>query len=161
MVMLKVLQQHYSATGDERVIEVLTKYFRYQLNELPQTPLDHWSFWANRRGGDNLQMVYWLYNITGEPFLLELGKLINEQTFPWTKVFLNEDTYAETHSPWHYFKMKRYPFDENEIHNLTVAQMGGMHCVNFSQGLKQPVVYYQQHPDEKYIKAVKESPARC
>lgn len=32
MVMLKVLQQYYQATGDERVIKVLTNYFAYQLN---------------------------------------------------------------------------------------------------------------------------------
>ena len=28
MVMLKVLQQHYLATGDQRVIDALTRYFR-------------------------------------------------------------------------------------------------------------------------------------
>ena len=66
------------------------RYFRYQLQELPKTPLDHWSFWANRRGGDNLMVVYWLYNITGEPFLLELAELVHKQTFPWTDVFLND-----------------------------------------------------------------------
>jgi hypothetical protein len=57
MVMLKVLQQYHEATGDERVIELMLNYFRFQLKELPQTPLDHWTFWANRRGGDNLMGV--------------------------------------------------------------------------------------------------------
>ena len=66
MVMLKVLQQHYSATGDPRVVDVLLRYFRYQLTELRKTPLDHWSFWGNRRGADNLMVVHWLYNVTGE-----------------------------------------------------------------------------------------------
>ncbi|UWX55945.1 glycoside hydrolase family 127 protein [Maribacter litopenaei] len=82
MVMLKVLQQHYNATGDERVIKVLTNYFRYQLKELPNRPLDDLTFWANRRGADNLQVVYWLYNITGDTFLLDLGEIIHEQTYP-------------------------------------------------------------------------------
>lgn len=54
MVMLKVLQQYYSATGDERVIELMSAYFRYQLRELPKTPLGHWTFWGEQRGGDNL-----------------------------------------------------------------------------------------------------------
>ncbi len=44
MVMLKVLQQHYMATGDRRVVRALTRYFRYQLEELPKTPLGHWSY---------------------------------------------------------------------------------------------------------------------
>ena len=157
MVMLKILQQHYNATGDERVIKVLTSYFKYQLKELPNRPLDHDTFWANRRGGDNLQVVYWLYNITGDDYLMKLGEIITEQTFPWTDVFLNEENYTNASSPWHYFKMKRYPFDEKEIDALTVSQMGGMHCVNFSQGLKQPLVYYQQSMDERHIDATKKA----
>ena len=157
MVMLKILQQYYNATGDERIIAALTKYFKFQLKELPTTPLDHWTFWANRRAGDNLQVVYWLYNITGEDFLLELGDLIAQQSFPWTEVFLNEENYINAYSPWHYFKMKTYPFDQKEIDALTVSQLGGMHCVNFSQGLKQPLVYYQQSKNEKHVTASKKA----
>ena len=157
MVMLKVLQQYYSATGDERVITALTRYFRYQLEQLPRTPLDNWTFWANRRGGDNLMVVYWLYNITGDEFLLDLGEIIAQQTFPWTDVFLNEENHEQASSPWHYFDMKKYPFDTTEINDLTVSQMGGMHCVNLSQGIKQPVVYYQQNQDTRYLKAVKKA----
>ena len=74
MVMLKVMQQYYSATGDKRVIDFMTKYFQYQLKTLPVYPLDHWTFWARYRGGDNLMSVYWLYNITGDDFLLDLGR---------------------------------------------------------------------------------------
>ena len=40
MVMLKVMQQYYSATGDQRVIQFLDNYFRYQLKQLPANPLD-------------------------------------------------------------------------------------------------------------------------
>lgn len=157
MVMLKILQQYYSATGDKRVITTLTNYFRYQLQQLPATPLDNWTFWANRRGGDNLMVVYWLYNITGDAFLLELGDLIAKQTFPWADVFLNEENGVQASSPWHYFDMKMYPFNKEEIANLTVSQMGGIHCVNFAQGLKQPLVYYQQYPDERLYNSVKKA----
>jgi hypothetical protein len=54
MVMLKILKQYYSATADKRVINLMTNYFKYQLKELPKKPLDHWTFWARYRGGDNL-----------------------------------------------------------------------------------------------------------
>ena len=157
MVMLKILQQYYSATGDERVIDCLTRYFKYQLKELPNTPLDHLTLWANRRGGDNLMVVYWLYNITGDDFLLELGDIITEQTFPWTRIFLNEENYEDPVTPWHYSSLKRYPFDEQEITSLTVSKIGGIHCVNFAQSLKQPVVYYQKDQQQKYIDAVKKA----
>ncbi len=52
----------------------MTKYFNYQLKELPNHPLGNWTFWGGeQRGGDNLMMVYWLYNITGDPFFTRIG----------------------------------------------------------------------------------------
>ena len=132
MVMLKILKQYYSATGDKRVIGLMTNYFRYQLNELPQKPLDHWSYWARYRGGDNLMVVYWLYSITGDKFLLELGELIHKQTFDYTDAFLNTDM---------------------------LTKVGSIHCVNLAQGIKEPIIYYQHHPDKKYVDAVKKGVA--
>lgn len=128
MVMLKILKQYYSATGDKRVIRLMTNYFRYQLKELPAKPLDHWTFWARYRGGDNLMVVYWLYNITGDAFLLELGDLIHKQTFDYTNAFLNRDM---------------------------LATKGSIHCVNLAQGIKEPLIYYQRHPEQQYLDAVK------
>ncbi len=130
MVVLKVMQQYYSATQDERVIPFLTNYFRYQLNELPKTPLGHWTFWGQQRGGDNLLVVYWLYNITSEPFLLELAELIHEQTLDWTDIFLHQNHLSRPLS---------------------------LHCVNLAQGFKEPVIYYQQNKDPKQLQAVKKA----
>jgi DUF1680 family protein len=131
MVMLKVLKQYYMATEDERVLKLMTNYFKYQLKELPDKPLGNWSFWGNRRGGDNLQMVYWLYNHTGHEFLLELGELIHSQTFDWTSVAGNGEM------------GKQNPLPQ-------------LHCVNVAQGIKEPVIYFQQDQSEKYIEAVKQ-----
>lgn len=128
MVVLKILKQYYSATGDSRVIPFLDKYFRYQLRMLPEKPLDHWSFWGAQRGGDNLEIVYWLYDITGEEYLLELGELIHSQTTPWIDI-LSEGTLLRTHA--------------------------GMHCVNLGQGFKEPVIYYRQSHDPDHLLAPK------
>ncbi len=87
MVMLKVLQSYYEATHDQRVITFLTKYFKYQLKHLPSQPLNHWTGWAKSRGGENIEVVYWLYNHTGDEFLLKLGDLLFKQTENWTKRF--------------------------------------------------------------------------
>jgi DUF1680 family protein len=87
MVMLKVMQQYYEATADKRVIDFMSKYFNYQLANLPTKPLDYWTHWARSRGGENLASIYWLYNHTGESFLLDLGKLVFEQTEDWTTEF--------------------------------------------------------------------------
>jgi len=128
MVMLKILQQYHSATGDRRVVTLMSNYFRYQLKNLPEKPLGFRTFWAEYRVCDNLQAVYWLYNITGEPFLLELGDLLHQQGFNFSDMMLNRDD---------------------------LRRIGSIHCVNLAQGIKEPVIYYQQHPDRKYIDAVK------
>ncbi|MGY3055292.1 hypothetical protein ACVWYG_003507 [Pedobacter sp. UYEF25] len=128
MVMLKVLKQYYTATGDKRVIKLMTNYFKYQLNELPKKPLDNWTYWAKYRGADNLMVVYWLYNITGDKFLLDLGELIHKQTFDFTNAFLNTDL---------------------------LQKMGSIHTVNLAQGMKEPLVYYQAHPEKLYVDAAK------
>ncbi len=158
MVMLKALMQYHSATGDGRVIELMRNYFSYQLKQLPKTPLDHWTIWANRRGGDNLMAVYWLYNHTGEKFLLKLADLLYEQTFPWTRVFLNDrpkNLYQvfPNAEPWIYADI-RYPWQDAQIDALSLKDLRTFHCVNIAQGIKQPIVYYQQHPQEKYLTAV-------
>lgn len=130
MVVLKIMQQYYSATGDPRVITFLTKYFHYQLKTLPTLPLGHWTFWGEQRGGDNLMVVYWLYNITGDPDLLKLGELIHQQTLDWTDIFL---------------------------HQNHLSRQLSLHCVNLAQGFKEPIVYYQQSKDEKQIQSVKKA----
>lgn len=127
MVMLKVLKQYYSATGDKRVINLLTNYFKYQLNQLPKTPLNNWTFWGEWRGGDNLMVVYWLYNITGDKFLLDLGDLIHKQTFDFTGAFLKGNM---------------------------LTTLGSAHGVNLAEGMKEPLIYYQQHPEQQYIDAM-------
>lgn len=157
MVMLKVLQQHYSATGDRRVVDLMRRYFRYQLTELKKTPLDHWSFWGNRRGADNLAVVYWLYNLTGDAFLLDLGMVIHDQTFPYTEVFLNQQP-APSPDLAHLYPYNtgnRYPFKPELIRRLSVGQLQSFHCVNLAQGVKAPIVHFQQQPDERFLTAVK------
>lgn len=127
MVVLKFMQQYYDATGDKRVIPFMTNYFKYQFKQLPQKPLNYWTRWAQQRGGDNLMVVYWLYNITGEKFLLDLGDLITQQTIDWTNLFL-----------------------EGEQINTLFST----HCVDLAQAMKQPIIRYQATKDDKHIKAI-------
>lgn len=82
MIMLNVLQSYYEYSGDQRVIELMTKYFRWQLTVPDEDFLE--PFWQNQRASDNLASVYWLYNRTGDSFLLELGEKIHRNTADWT-----------------------------------------------------------------------------
>ena len=83
MIMLKILQNHYEATSDVRVLDLMQAYFRFQLTELPSKPLGHYTWWGKQRGGENLASVHWLYNRTGDAFLLDLGELLHGQTERW------------------------------------------------------------------------------
>ena len=130
MVMLKALQQYFTATNDDRVIRLMLKYFQYQQEMLPKFPLGHWTYWGEQRGGDNLAIVYWLYNLTHEKFLLDLAEIIHKQTFNWTEIYSG-----------------------NVIRRLN--PLPNLHCVNVAQGVKEPIIYYQQHPEQKYLDAVK------
>ncbi len=116
MVALKIMKQYYMATGDERVIGFFTKYFRYQEKHLPTQPLNHWTDWGQWRGADNLEIIYWLYNITGESWLLELGDLLHSQSTDWASMFRDGDIFRKQNS---------------------------VHCVNLAQGFKAPIIWWQ------------------
>ena len=85
MVALKALSQHHDATGDPRVPELMTRYFRHQLRELPARPLHGW---GAARGADAVVSILWLYALTREPFLLELADLVLRQTLAWDRFFV-------------------------------------------------------------------------
>lgn len=80
MVALKVLTQHAEATGDERVVPFLQRYFRHQLEHLPSRPLRSW---GRARGADNALSVWWLHERTGEDWLLDLVAVLDSQTIAW------------------------------------------------------------------------------
>ena len=87
MPMLMALELYYDATGDERVIPFLEKYFSWEAQALKAKPL---TSWARVRGGDNIFAVMWLYEKTGDESLLELCELIYKQTFDWEHAYDQE-----------------------------------------------------------------------
>ncbi|MBQ5872508.1 MAG: glycoside hydrolase family 127 protein, partial [Bacteroidaceae bacterium] len=78
---LQILQDYYEWCGDERVIPILTAYYKWQLAYPDEKFLR--DYWENSRGGDNLHSVIWLYNRTGEPFLLDRCRKIHRCTANW------------------------------------------------------------------------------
>jgi len=82
MIMLYCLQSFYERTSDPGVLDLMTKYFHYQLSVPDEKFLTH--YWQRMRGGDNLYSVFWLYDRTGDPQLLELATKIHRRTANWT-----------------------------------------------------------------------------
>lgn len=84
MVMLKALTQYHEATGDPRVIPLMSRYFAHQLTALPTRPLRDW---GKYRWQDEALSVLWLYNRTGDPQLVALAKLLHQQGYDWRAQF--------------------------------------------------------------------------
>ncbi|WP_312716603.1 beta-L-arabinofuranosidase domain-containing protein [Sphingobacterium multivorum] len=82
MLMLWCLQSYYEYSGDQRVLTLMTNYFKWQAN-LPDSFFLK-DYWENSRGGDNLLSVYWLYNRTqGNEWLMDLADKIHRNTANW------------------------------------------------------------------------------
>ncbi len=81
MVMISCLRAHHEATGDPRVLELLLRYSRHLLEVPDELFLTH--YWQRMRGGDQLLHTWWLYDRTGEPWLLELGRKLHRNTADW------------------------------------------------------------------------------
>ncbi|WP_347245047.1 beta-L-arabinofuranosidase domain-containing protein [Thermogutta sp.] len=87
MIMLHVLQSYYEYTHDERVIEAMRKYFQWELQQPDEDFL--LPYWQAMRASDNLVSVYWLYNLTGDKFLLELAQKIHRCGARWDQGVIN------------------------------------------------------------------------
>jgi hypothetical protein len=133
MVMLKTLTSYFEATGDGRVLDLMTNYFRYQLRALPARPLENW---GKARAADNLLTVLWLYNRTGDHFLLDLAEMIRAQVDDWAEL------------QGHYKVGELIPLNEYAMFT---------HVVNNAQGLKTPAVLYQLTGSAWHRAAVRQS----
>lgn len=81
MLMLWCMQSLYDYSHDPRVIPFMTRYFKWELT-VPDSKLLK-LYWENSRGGDNLYSIYWLYDLTGEKWLLTLAEKIHRNTANW------------------------------------------------------------------------------
>ena len=82
MIALNCLQSWYEYTEakgqpDPRVIPFMTRYFKWQL-EFPEKDFMA-GYWPRMRIGDNLESIYWLYNRTGDKWLLDVAQKVHER----------------------------------------------------------------------------------
>jgi hypothetical protein len=87
MVMLNVLQSYHEFTKDERVLPFLIKYHRWLDTQPPENFGN--GYWPKLRFGDNIETAYWLYNRTGEAFLLPLAEKIHRNMGKWSEGVIN------------------------------------------------------------------------
>jgi hypothetical protein len=91
MIVLWCFQSYYEHTGDARVIDAMTKYFKWEMS-LPDEEFLK-DDWGRYRAGDNLYSVMWLYDRTGDKSLLQLAEKLHRDGADWM-----QDTSLPT---WH------------------------------------------------------------
>lgn len=91
----------------------MSRFFKYELSYPEDKFLQ--MYWQSRRSGDNLHSVIWLYNHTGESYLLDLAKKLHRKGLSWTPT---------SNSDWY-------------------KTMPDWHNVNIAQGLREGAIFWQ------------------
>ena len=143
MLALRALRLYFMATNDRRVLVLMDRFFKFQVMNLNERPLKEW---AVARGGENMELALWLYNITGQKHLLELCRRLRGQTLDWPNYF---HTFANTVPMSKSLKWERLDEALEEEKNEPLigekrpyfhTQYHLSHGVNIAMGLKTPGV---------------------
>jgi DUF1680 family protein len=131
-VALKALTQYHEATADERLIPAMQRFLRKLDVVLTEAPLQ---MWGQYRWADLVLSIHWLYERTGERWLLELAAKAHSQGYDWRRSF------AE-------FAFKEKVNVEKSAEQGTFL---ATHIVNNAMGIKQPGVWYRQshNPEDR------------
>ncbi|NSW94847.1 MAG: glycoside hydrolase family 127 protein [Bacteroidales bacterium] len=134
----KVLMQYWEATGDNRAIEVLKKYFRYLHDTPPDWPDKDW---RGVRAMENAVTGYWLYRHTSDSLIPAVIESIFRNSFDWTSYY------------------EKFPWDSAASAEKRIPLNWGpegltAHVVNNAMAIKYPGLWYQQSKDERFRKAV-------
>ena len=125
MLALNLLRDWGAATGDERIIPFLERYFRFQRAEFGSYPLSAESRWAVARAGDELDVVLWLHGKTGRGEWLGFAESIAAQATDWAR----------------YYRRGGNPGNGDRRNGFC------SHIVNFMQGLKTPALQWRLDGD--------------
>ena len=123
--MLFCLQTYYERTSDPRVLRLMENYFRY-LSTVPEEKFLV-GYWPAMRGGDQLYSILWLYNITGQPWLLDLAHKTHRRTARW-------DTVTDTPG----------------------REIANWHNVNIAQAFREPAVYWMLSQNADHLGATEQ-----
>jgi DUF1680 family protein len=96
----KVLTQYYDASGDERAVDALARNLRLIDCHIDRAPLFNW---GQFRWFEALLALYWLYERTGEGWLIDLAVKLRAQGFDWGTFYAHWPLTAPTpKGRWNY-----------------------------------------------------------
>ncbi len=126
-VVFKALTQWFEATSDARILPALLRAARRIQTLLETEPLRSW---AKMRWADLSLSLYWLYERTGEDWLLDLGRTLRVQGYDWQAHFSDLPGKERTAPAY----LKTLSWDDALI----------LHGVNNAMGVKSDAVWYRQ-----------------
>lgn len=126
MIALWLVRDWAEATGDKRVVPFLEKYFNFQKTEFAECPISGDSMWAVARTGDEMDVVFWLYEQTGKDEWLEFARTLSKESADWTT----------------YYRRGGAPGGDKKTGYRC-------HIVNFMQGLKTPALQWRLDGDAR------------
>lgn len=127
MPMLWALQTYYEHSGDKRVLTAMTRYFLWEL-KVPDADFVK-TYWENKRTGDNMWSVIWLYDHTKNDSILPLIDKLHRCGADWVQA-------GRSHQDWD--KPKALP---------------NWHGVNVAQGFREPATYFVYSGDSAHLQA--------
>ena len=83
-VFLKALMQFHGATGDQRAIPAMARFYRRLDALLRERPLFDW---GRMRWAELVLGLHWLYERTSDEWLLNLARLVQSQGYDWAALF--------------------------------------------------------------------------
>ncbi len=113
---VKMLVQYEDATADTRVIEAVTRNFRWLDAWIDRHPLHNW---AQFRWFEALIGLYWLYARRPEPWLMDLAVKLHAQGFDWAAFF--EDFPMTERTP-----TGRWNFMSHVVNNAMAVKAHGL-----------------------------------
>ena len=88
MIVLWTLRDWCEATGDPRVVPFLERYFAFQRAAFDKgDSLSKDSCWAIARGGDEIDVLVWLYRKTGKREWADLARRVAGMSADWTSFY--------------------------------------------------------------------------
>ena len=84
MLALRALKNYFTAETDKRVLVLMDRFFKYAYKNLADHPMKEW---AVARGAEMMETALWLYNLTGQKYLVDLCRKLREQTLDWANFF--------------------------------------------------------------------------
>lgn len=111
-IVLKALTQHHEASGDARALDAVRGFARYLQDTLDERPMFDW---GAHRWADLALSLLWLYNRTGEAWILDVVDKLRAQGYDWRGHF------------------QRFPYREKTAADACTRDN---HVVNSAMGIK-------------------------